>query len=47
VESIKAAIPTIIVLLKDGAWRVREASADALLKLSEQGKVSSFFSERC
>ena len=38
-ESIRPAIPKIGSLLSDGQWSVRVAGADALSKLSEQGKV--------
>ena len=38
-ESIGHAIPEIVSLLSDGDWNVRIAGADALSKLSEQGKV--------
>ena len=41
-ESIKPAIPRIIVLLSDKELDVRKAAVDALLKFSEQGKVSNF-----
>ena len=38
-ESIMIAIPQIIALLSDKMTYVREAGADALSKLSEQGEV--------
>ena len=38
-ESIQPAIPKIVSLLSDDQWDVRIAGADALSKLSEQGKV--------
>ena len=41
-ESIRPAIPVIISLLGDGESDVRRAGADALSKLSEQGKVYIF-----
>ena len=41
-ESIIPAIPKIITSLSDGESSVRQAGADALLKLSEKGKVSNF-----
>ena len=41
-ESIKPAIPEIASLLSDGEEDVRIVGADALLKLSEQGKVYIF-----
>ena len=41
-ESIKLAIPEIVSLLSDGDLIVRMAGADALVKLSEQGKVYIF-----
>ena len=41
-ESIRPAIPKIITLIGDGDRNVRIACADALSKLSEQGKVSKF-----
>jgi HEAT repeat protein len=37
-ESIVSAIPQIVALLSDRDWDVRSAGANALLKLSEQGK---------
>ena len=41
-ESLGQAIPQIITLLSHREWYVRQAGADALSKLSEQGKVSNF-----
>ena len=41
-ESISPIIPEIISLLFDWEINVRKAAADALWKLSEQGKVSNF-----
>ena len=38
-ESIRPAIPKIGSLLSDGQWSVRISGAEALSKLSEQGKV--------
>ena len=40
-ESIILAIPQIIGFLSDSDWNLRKAGADALSKLSEQGKVSN------
>ena len=45
-ESIRRAIPQIVSLLSDGESDVRWAGADALSKLSEQGKVLNFGLER-
>ena len=41
-EAIKHSIPEIIKLLWNAATGVRNAAADALLILSEQGNISSF-----
>jgi hypothetical protein len=41
-ESIRPAIPQIISLLSDSELNVRMAGADALAKLSGQGKVLNF-----
>ena len=41
-ELIRAAIPQIITLLQHLKPDVCEAGANALAKLSEQGKVSNF-----
>ena len=41
-ESIRAAIPQIITLLRPWKSYICEVGADALAKLSEQGKVSNF-----
>ena len=41
-KSIRPAIPVIVSLLGDGESSVRKAGADALSKLSEQGKVYIF-----
>ena len=38
-QSILPSIPKIVSLLSDGQQSVRIAGADALLKLSKQGKV--------
>ena len=42
-ELIRPAIRQIIALLSHNEWEVREAGADALSKLSEQGNTPSFF----
>ena len=41
-ESIRPAIPQIIAFLNHGDLNDRTTGADALAKLSEQGKVSNF-----
>ena len=41
-ESIKRAIPQIVSILSNGERNLRIAGANALSKLSEQGKVSKF-----
>ena len=41
-ETIRLAIPQIITFLSNDKWFIRQAGADALLKLSEQGKISNF-----
>jgi HEAT repeat protein len=46
-ESIRPAIPQFITLLSDGELDVREAGVGALVKLSEQSKVSKICSELC
>ena len=46
-ELVKDAIPEIIDLFWDSEEDVRKASSDALLKLSEQGNISSSSPERC
>jgi len=46
-ESIRPAIPQIIPLLSDNTSYVRMASADALAKLSEPGKVYNLLIPRC
>ena len=43
-ELVEPVIPHIIALLGDKERNVRKAGADALSKLSEQGKVSNFLS---
>ena len=43
-ELVEPVIPHIIALLGDKERNVRKAAADALSKLSEQGKVSNFLS---
>jgi len=40
-ESIRLVIPQIVPLLEDSKWYVRRAGAQALSKLSEQGKISA------
>jgi len=40
-ESIRLTIPQIIAFLRQNDWYIRKGSADALAKLSEQGKVSN------
>lgn len=42
-EPIRHAIPEIIDLLWDKELNIRRAGADALSKLLEHGKVSTFF----
>ena len=46
-ESISPAIPEIIPLLSHSDLNVRRVAADALSKLSEQGKVYIFCPECC
>ena len=46
-ESIRRAIPQIVSLLSYSERYVRIAGADALSKLSKEGKVLNFGPERC
>ena len=41
-ESIKVAIPEMITLLRSGDSNIRKVAVNALLKLSEIGKVLNF-----
>ena len=39
---IRQAISQVVALLNDSNWNVREAGANALLKLSKQGRIYDF-----
>ena len=41
-ESIRPVISRVVALLDDSDWHIREAGANALLKLSKQGRIYNF-----
>jgi hypothetical protein len=46
-EPIRLAFPQVLALLRDHDWNVCRVGADALEKLSEQGKISNVLVWEC